>query len=89
MKTLSTPDDVIKMFGGPAKTARWAGVTDNAVIWWRKRGLPPSIHVRLLVEAGRRGFQVGKDLFDLPDEDWADLQAIVRCEFLHDTSASV
>ena len=76
MKTLTTVDDVIAMFDGPAKVARWAHLTTNAVCWWRHRGIPPSMHLRLLIEAHRRGFQIAPELFELEPDDWKYLYSL-------------
>lgn len=78
MKTLLTADDVIDtMFRGPSKAARWAGVSDNAVCHWRHRGVPPSLHLRLVIEAQRRGFLIGPDVFGLEPDDWDALRGII------------
>lgn len=82
MRTLSTVDDVIDLFGGPAKTARWACTSTNAVCWWRHRRIPPAIHLRLLIEARRRDVRIGRDVFDLDEDEWKQLYKMLDGENL-------
>jgi hypothetical protein len=71
---LKTPDDVIRAFGGPARMSAWAGVSENAVCWYRHRGIPPALHVRLMAEAARRNWAIDPvALFELDPEDAAVL----------------
>lgn len=77
-KILTTPDDVIRAFGGPRCMAEWAGVSENGVCWYRHRGIPPSLHLRLLAEAKRRGWQIDPvALFELEPDDVAMLAEVV------------
>lgn len=77
MSTLHTVDDVIAMFGGPTAAAQWARVSANAVCWWRKRGIPPGVHLRLLIEARRRGYVIAPELLELEEDEGQQL-----CEIL-------
>lgn len=70
MTILTTPDDVIRAFGGPSRMAVWAGVTENGVCWYRHRGIPPALHLRLIAEAKRRGWRLDPvALFELDPQD--------------------
>lgn len=74
-KILTTADDVIKAFGGPARMSEWAGVSENAVCWYRHRGIPPALHLRLVAEADRRGWVIDPvALFELDEHDVAVLR---------------
>lgn len=77
MTTLHTVDDVIEMFGGPSAAARWARVSANAVCWWRKRGIPPGVHLRLLIEARRRGHIIAPELLELEDDEGEELRELL------------
>lgn len=77
IKTLTTVDDVIAMFGSPAKAARWARTSDQAVCNWRRRGIPPSAHLRLLIEARKRGRLVGNEVLGLEPEEWFELYTLI------------
>lgn len=70
-KTLRSVDDVAAAFGGTAELGRWAGVGQNAACNWLKRGnLPPSYHVRLLIEARKRGWKIDPSgIFELEAAD--------------------
>jgi len=78
MKELSTVDDIIKMFDGPSKAARWAKVSDQAVCLWRTReAIPPSTHLRLIIAARKRGYVISKDLLRLDEDDWKELYQLM------------
>jgi hypothetical protein len=78
MTKLSTIDDVIRMFDGPARAARWAGVTDNAVCLWRTRGrIPPSTHLRLIIAAKRKGYVIGREILQLEEDEWQELYELL------------
>ncbi|MGI9521255.1 MAG: hypothetical protein ACR2PG_06350 [Hyphomicrobiaceae bacterium] len=74
-ETLLTADEVIEFFGGTVQMANWAGTSMNAVVWWRKRGIPPAMHLRLLIETHRRGVRIGREVFQLTQEEWDTLYA--------------
>ena len=69
-ETLLTADEVIEFFGGTLQMADWAGTSMNDVDWWRKRGIPPEMHLRLLIEAHRRGVRIGREVFQLTRDEW-------------------
>lgn len=70
METLSSIDAIFKAFGSVAKTALWARSSYNAVYWWRKRGIPPGLHLSLVLELWRRGYVVERDVLDIPKDDY-------------------
>ena len=88
MKTLTTVNDVIRFFGGPSKTAKWAGCTDNAVCLWRKRGIPPAVHLRLLIEAQKSGVRLGPEVLKMREDEWDELYEMVGPTRLEQVSAS-
>lgn len=70
-KTLRNVGDVAAAFGGTAELGRWAGVGQNAVCnWLRRGGIPPSYHVRLLIEARKRDWKIDPaGIFELEASD--------------------
>jgi len=84
--TLRTTDDVVAAFGGTAELARWAGVGQNAACNWIERGIPPSYHVRLLIEARKRGWKIDAEgLFGLEQADASLLSEAYREIIAHVT----
>jgi len=71
MKTLSTISEVIEAFGGHAELARWCGYEQpSGVANWLSRGIPPAYHMRLSLEAKRRGFLLDPEsVFGLEEPD--------------------
>lgn len=74
MDPIATISDLVDAFGGSVWLARWAGYEDErGVINWTYRGIPPSYHLRLILEAIRRGMVIDPAVFGLEGEDAADL----------------
>lgn len=71
-KTISTIRELIAALDGPTAVAEWAGVEHaSAVSNWEARGsIPPGYHLRLLLEARRRGFVISPEgIFGLDGDD--------------------
>ena len=63
-KHLATIDELIEALGGTSAVSRWLGVGASAVSNWRTRNeLPGGWHLRLYLEAMRRGIEVEPGLF--------------------------
>jgi len=76
MGTLRTVREVVTAFGGPADMGAWCGINANAVSNWMGRGvIPPCWHMRLFVEARRRGYEIDPNVFGLEGDDAADFVA--------------
>lgn len=74
---LATIRDVVLAFGGPAELGQWCGINANAVSNWMGRGeIPPCWHLRLILEARRRGFEIDPVVFGLEGDDASDLTAL-------------
>lgn len=74
MESISTIPDLIDAFGGSVRLARWAGYEDErGVINWTYRGIPPSYHLRLILEAIRRGLVIDPAVFGIEGDDAAEL----------------
>ncbi len=70
MTTVSTTTDLITALGGYTKLAAWAGYEDSRGIHnWVSRGIPPSYHLRLTLEAKRRGITIDPSVFSLDGPD--------------------
>jgi len=69
MRKLTSSSEIIEAFGGPTAMARWAKVVPSAISNWAERGIPPSWHLRLIIECRRRGFAIDPVAFDLEGED--------------------
>lgn len=71
-QTISSIRELIEALGGPTAVAQWAGVEHaSAVSNWEARGsIPPGYHMRLSLEARRRGFVISpEEIFGLEGED--------------------
>ena len=67
---INSLDELIAEFDGPSGAADWAGSRDSAICNWRSRGyVPPSRHLRLLIELKRRGKSIKPALLELTQED--------------------
>jgi hypothetical protein len=70
MKMIDTIEGVIGAFGGPTKMAEWSGSTISTFSnWIERKHIPPSWHLRLMIEARRRGLQIAPEVFGLEDAD--------------------
>jgi len=76
MEDLATIDDIIRWLGGPRRAAEWLSCTDNAVIHWRHRGIPPAQHLRIVVRALSEGKRISNDLLELPAPEAEALRKI-------------
>ncbi len=87
-KTLRNVGDLIDAFGGPIGLAQWAGVGQSAVSNWQRRGLPPSYHIKLLIEARRRSWRIDPaGIFDLEHSDAAILSEAYKENVVHAKTA--
>ena len=90
MKTVHTIRDLIEGLGGFSHLAKWAGYEDERGVHnWVSRGIPPSYHLRLTLEARRRGVQIDPDVFGLDDEDASQLRGVLSHGKPPDCMASV
>lgn len=70
---VSTVAELIKAFGGPTALGRFLDVGPSAIANWEARKLvPPGWHLRLHLEAERRGISIDPSLFNLTDEGAVD-----------------
>ena len=77
MESLSSVPELIEAFGGSVRLARWAGYEDErGVLNWTYRGIPPSYHLRLILEAFRRGLAIDPIVFGLEGDDAIELTEI-------------
>lgn len=73
-KILRTVRDVVDLFEGPTELARWASIKTSAVCNWVDRGeIPPGWHLRLAIEANRRGATIHHTVFGLTDDEAKEL----------------
>lgn len=77
-KRLNTIDAVIDWLGGPTKAAEWLGCTDNSIHHWRRRGIPPGHHLRLVLRGLRQGVEISRDLIEVPGEEGEELARLFR-----------
>lgn len=79
MKILTTIIELIEALGGFAEVAKWAGYEDaRGVHNWISRGIPPSYHLRLTLEAKRRGVIFDpQSVFGLGEADAATLRVLM------------
>jgi hypothetical protein len=78
-RTLKTVADVIAALGGTAEVAKWAGYDGpSGVSNWLLRGIPPSYHLTLSLEAKRRGFIVDPTVYGLDDDDAEVFRSVFR-----------
>lgn len=76
MKVLETIPDLVDALGGYSRVAKWAGYEDaRGVHNWVSRGVPPSYHLRLTIEARRKGFRIAPEVFGLAGSDAAVLRS--------------
>jgi hypothetical protein len=77
MKVVKTVHDLVMALGGFTRVARWAGYEDaRGVHNWLTRGIPPSYHLRLTLEAKRRGVEIDPSVFGLEDNDADELRGV-------------
>ena len=70
MKVVSTIHDLVHALGGYSRVARWAGYEDSRGVYnWVARGIPPSHHLRLTIEAKRAGVKIHPDVLGIDDHD--------------------
>lgn len=82
MKIVNTIPELVESMGGFSRLARWAGYEDARGIHnWVSRGIPPSYHLRLTLEAGRRGVVIDPAVFGLDAGDAAVLRSVTFSEF--------
>lgn len=81
MKTINTIDDLIEAFGGASELGRQLGITQEAISMWRMRGeIPTGWHLRLLIDARSRGWEIAPDVFGYRDpSDIARFRAALGC----------
>lgn len=73
---INTLDELIGALDGPSGAANWAASGESAICNWKSRGyVPPSRHLRLLIEMKRRGRSINPELFDMTPEDFDLLRA--------------
>lgn len=78
MKVVTTIPSLVEALGGFANLARWAGYEDSRGIHnWVARGIPPAYHLRLTLEARRRGIEIDPSIFELDDQDAEVLRAVL------------
>lgn len=78
MKNVHSISDLIASLGGCSQLAKWAGYEDaRGVHNWIARGIPPSYHLRLLLEARRKRIQIDPAVFRLPEADAESLRMIL------------
>ena len=79
MKVVQTIPDLIEALDGFQRLAKWAGYEDARGIHnWISRGIPPAYHLRLTLEARRRGIEIDPAVFGLEAEDAASLRAVMK-----------
>lgn len=65
---IRTIDELIEAFGGASELGRWLGITQEAVSNWKiRREIPTGWHLRLLVEARSRGWEIDPGVFGFSD----------------------
>lgn len=78
MKVLETIPDLVNELGGFAEVAKWAGYEDSRGVHnWVSRGVPPSYHLRLTIEAHRKGFVIAPEVFGLAGRDAEALRTML------------
>ena len=69
-------DDLIAAFGGQTALGKLLHVSQGAISLWKFRGtIPPGWHIRLLIEADRKGLRLAPELFAIKG---ADAEAFAR-----------
>jgi hypothetical protein len=78
-RTLKTVADVIAALGGTAEVAKWAGYDGpSGVSNWLLRGIPPSYHLTLSLEAKRRGYFIDPSVYGLEEDDAEVFRSVFR-----------
>ena len=73
---IGTIEELIKAFGGPSELGRQLGITQEAVSMWTGRGeIPSGWHLRLLVDARSRGWEIAPEVFGFEARDAARYRA--------------
>jgi hypothetical protein len=74
-------DQLIEAFGGASELGRRLAITQEAVSMWRMRGeIPTGWHLRLLIDARSRGWEIAPDVFGFRDpSDIARFRAALGC----------
>ncbi len=76
---VSTIDDLVAAFGGPSKLAKMLHVSQSAISLWKIREtVPPGWHIRLLIEADRRGIVISPALFKIEGDDAKAFSRLIR-----------
>lgn len=77
-KTLRNIHDIVAAFGGYDELAKWAGYEHaSGAANWLSRGIPPAYHMRLSLEARRRGYILDPEsVFGLEPDDAATFRAV-------------
>jgi len=66
-KRIDTISDLVNAFGGTAKLAELLDVGMSAVSNWKNaEEVPPGWHLRLFIEANKRGFEIEPEFFGTP-----------------------
>lgn len=83
MRTLTTVAELVEALGGATSVARWAGYEDERGVYnWSSRGIPTAYHMRLVLEATRRGCVIDASaVFGMEDEDAETLRALSGAAF--------
>jgi hypothetical protein len=73
---VSTMDDLIQAFGGPAVLADRLGIGQSAISMWKARErIPPGWHLMIVAELQRMGLTVDMSLFGF-DGDPPDIRKL-------------
>lgn len=72
-RTVFTIRELVDELGGPTEVARWGGIGSASAVcnWIDRDTIPPAWHLRLLIEASKRGFSIAPSVFGL-EPDVAD-----------------
>lgn len=69
-KQITTIPDLIAAFDGPSPMADWAMTSvQNVYNWMARDHIPPSYHMRIAIEARRRGLAISPHVFGLENDD--------------------
>lgn len=78
MTPIQSVEALVEQLGGPTKVAKWAGYEDARGVYnWMTRGIPPSYHARLVLEAKRKQLLVDPDIFGFEGEDAETLRSLL------------
>jgi hypothetical protein len=72
---LTDIEDIIELLGGLEASAEWARTSEENVSRWVHQGLPLGLHLRLVIEAAKRGRIICNSVLMLPSEEY---HALVR-----------